>query len=209
MKKYSNNLDSIERLSFHNMLNKDDKNKGINNRLKSSILVNNKEKFDDQNNTINLLNDEILSLKKKVSITYKKEEELKKVKIELELLQKTASECNILKNENKLLKDKINNLEIINNEVNPDKDEMIKLKKENNLLKRNIIILKNRLSDIEESQNPSEKVLINIDKLKKIIDNKLNIKNELIFNSLVQRYNISDNKCIDKKLFNKIILELI
>ena len=209
MKKYSNNMDAIERLSFNNLLNKDYKNKGINNRLKSNILVNNKEKFDDQNNTINVLNDEILSLKKKVNISYKKEEELKKVKIELESLQIIASECNILKNENKLLKDKINSLEIINNEVNPDKDEMIKLKKENNLLKRNIIILKNRLSDIEDSQNSDEKILINIEKFKKIIHNKLNIKNELIFNSLVQRYNIKNNKCIDKNLVNKIILELI
>lgn len=209
MKKYSNNIDTIERLSFNNMLNKDNKYKGINNRLKSNILVNNKEKFDDQNNTINSLNDEILSLKKKVNVLYKKDEELKKIKTELELSQKTASECNIFKNENKLLKDKINNLEIINTEVNPDKDEMIKLKKENNVLKRNIIILKNRISDIEESQNPSEKILINIEKFKKIIDNKLNIKNELIFNSLVQRYNITNNKCIDKKIFNKIILELI
>jgi small-conductance mechanosensitive channel len=209
MKKYSNNIDTIERLSFNNLLNKDDKYKGINNRLKSNILVNNKEKFDDQNNTINSLNDEILSLKKKVNVLYKKDEELKKIKTELELSQKIASECNILKNENKLLKDKINNLEIINTEVNPDKDEMIKLKKENNVLKRNIIILKNRISDIEESQNPSEKILINIEKFKKIIDNKLNIKNDLIFNSLVQRYNITNNKCIDKKIFNKIILELI
>lgn len=205
MKKYNN----IERLSFHNVLNKDNKNKLINNRLNSNILVNSKDNFDDQNKMINSLNDEILSLKKKLTITYKIQEELKKVKKELELSQKIASECDLLKKENKLLKEKINNLEIINNEENPDKNEMIKLKKENNLLKKNIIILKNRLSDIEDSQDPSEKVLINIDKFKKIIDNKLNIKNELIFNSLVQRYNITDNKFIDKKLFNKIIIELI
>ena len=88
-------------------------------------------------------------------------------------------------------------------------EDLVNIRNENNLLKKNIIILKNRLSELETYNYPSEKVTINIHKLKDIINKKLNVKNELLFNEIIKRYKVIHNGKIDKKIIEKIIHELI
>ena len=88
-------------------------------------------------------------------------------------------------------------------------EDLVNIRNQNNLLKKNIIILKNRLSELETYNYPSEKVTINIHKLKDIINKKLNVKNELLFNEIIKRYKVIHNGKIDKKIIEKIIHELI
>ena len=214
MKRYSNSIEDPERLSFKNLLNKE-KGRDNNNRLQSSILVNSKDSFDDNNKLINLLNEEILNLKKKADLLYQRERDIREMKKELETLNdsntKLQTKCSFLEKHNDRLEKKVKDLEEINSKIeNIDiYDDYVNIKNENNLLKKNIIILKNRLSELENYNCPSEKVTINIHKLKDIINKKLNIKNELLFNEIIRRYKVINNGKIDKKIIEKIIHELI
>ena len=214
MKRYSNSIENPERLSFKNLLNKE-KGRDNNNRLQSSILVNSKDSFDDNNKLINLLNEEILNLKKKADLLYQRDKDIREMKKELETLNdsntKLQTKCSFLEKHNDRLENKVKDLDEINSNIeNIDiYDDYVNIKNENNLLKKNIIILKNRLSELENYNNPSEKVTINIHKLKDIINKKLNIKNELLFNEIIRRYKVINNGKIDKKIIEKIIHELI
>jgi hypothetical protein len=216
MKRYSNSIDSPERLSFQNLLNKEKKNTGNNNnRLQSSILVNSKDSFDDNNKLINSLNEEILGLKKKADLLYKRDKDIKELKKECETLNesntKLQTKCSFLEKHNDRLEKKVKDLEDMNSNIeNIDiYEDLVNIRNENNLLKKNIIILKNRLSELETYNYPSEKVTINIHKLKDIINKKLNVKNELLFNEIIKRYKVIHNGKIDKKIIEKIIHELI
>lgn len=214
MKRYSNSIEDPERLSFKNLLNKEN-GRNNNNRLQSSILVNSKDSFDDNNKLINLLNEEILNLKKKADLLYQRDKDIREMKKELETLNdsntKLQTKCSFLEKHNDRLEKKVKDLDEINSNIeNIDiYDDYVNIKNENNLLKKNIIILKNRLSELENYNNPSEKVTINIHKLKDIINKKLNIKNELLFNEIIRRYKVINNGKIDKKIIEKIIHELI
>jgi hypothetical protein len=216
MKRYSNSIESPERLSFQNLLNKEKKNTGNNNnRLQSSILVNSKDSFDDNNKLINSLNEEILGLKKKADLLYKRDKDIKELKKECETLNesntKLQTKCSFLEKHNDRLEKKVKDLEDMNSNIeNIDiYGDLVNIRNENNLLKKNIIILKNRLSELETYNCPSEKVTINIHKLKDIINKKLNVKNELLFNEIIKRYKVIHNGKIDKKIIEKIIHELI
>lgn len=215
MKRYSNSIESPERLSFQNLLNKDKKNTGNNNRLQSSILVNSKDSFDENNKLINSLNEEILGLKKKADLLYKRDKDIKELKKECETLNesntKLQTKCSFLEKHNDRLEKKVKDLEDMNSNIeNIDiYEDLVNIRNENNLLKKNIIILKNRLSELETYNYPSEKVTINIHKLKDIINKKLNVKNELLFNEIIKRYKVIHNGKIDKKIIEKIIHELI
>lgn len=216
MKRYSNSIESPERLSFQNLLNKEKKNTGNNNnRLQSSILVNSKDSFDDNNKLINSLNEEILGLKKKADLLYKRDKDIKELKKECETLNesntKLQTKCSFLEKHNDRLEKKVKDLEDMNSNIeNIDiYEDLVNIRNENNLLKKNIIILKNRLSELETYNYPSEKVTINIHKLKDIINKKLNVKNELLFNEIIKRYKVIHNGKIDKKIIEKIIHELI
>lgn len=215
MKRYSNSIESPERLSFQNLLNKEKKNTGNNNRLQSSILVNSKDSFDENNKLINSLNEEILGLKKKADLLYKRDKDIKELKKECETLNesntKLQTKCSFLEKHNDRLEKKVKDLEDMNSNIeNIDiYEELVNIRNENNLLKKNIIILKNRLSELETYNYPSEKVTINIHKLKDIINKKLNVKNELLFNEIIKRYKVIHNGKIDKKIIEKIIHELI
>lgn len=215
MKRYSNSIESPERLSFQNLLNKDKKNTGNNNRLQSSILVNSKDSFDENNKLINSLNEEILGLKKKADLLYKRDKDIKELKKECETLNesktKLQTKCSFLEKHNDRLETKVKDLEDMNSNIeNIDiYEELVNIRNENNLLKKNIIILKNRLSELETYNSSSEKVTVNIHKLKDIINKKLNVKNELLFNEIIKRYKVIHNGKIDKKIIEKIIHELI
>ena len=148
MKRYSNSIENPERLSFKNLLNKENGRNNNNNRLQSSILVNSKDSFDDNNKLINLLNEEILNLKKKADLLYQRERDIREMKKELETLNdsntKLQTKCSFLEKHNDRLEKKVKDLEEINSKIeNIDiYDDYVNIKNENNLLKKNIIILK-------------------------------------------------------------------
>ena len=217
MRRYSNDVTT---LSFNDLVKNEEKEKNKYNRLESNIYLNKRESYDDSNKLINSLNEELLSLKRKMKFVYEKDEEIQKLKNKVNELQSnninSQDKCqteNItlkfslssLEEKNKEYLNRIN--ELISNE-NKEVELLNKLKKDNSLLKRELNLLKKR-EDFDVEVKVKEKVKVDIQKLKRILSKKLENKREDKINRLLKEYNIVDKKEIDKNIIEKLIKETI
>ena len=84
MRRYSNDVTT---LSFNDLVKNEEKEKNKYNRLESNIYLNKRESYDDSNKLINSLNEELLSLKRKMKFVYEKDEEIQKLKNKVNELQ--------------------------------------------------------------------------------------------------------------------------
>jgi len=209
MRRYSN---EVTTLSFNDIINNDknnDKNKY--NRLESNIYLNKRESYDDSNKLINSLNEEILSLKRKMKFVFEKDKEIEKLKIKInELERENANSDSKYKNENTALKITNASLEEKNKQYLDQISELLShenkeielldsLKKENSLLKRELNIIKKN----------NNKVKVDINKLKEVLNQKLKNKRDDKVEQLLKEYNITDQKLIDKNIIQKLIKDII
>ena len=217
MRRYSNDVTT---LSFNDLVKNEEKEKNKYNRLESNIYLNKRESYDDSNKLINSLNEELLSLKRKMKFVYEKDEEIQKLKNKINELQSnninSQDKCqteNItlrfslssLEEKNKEYLNRIN--ELISSE-NKEVELLNELKKDNSLLKRELNLLKKR-EDFDVEVKVKEKVKVDIQKLKRILSKKLENKREDKINRLLKEYNIVDKKEIDKNIIEKLIKETI
>ena len=217
MRRYSNDVTT---LSFNDLVKNEEKEKNKYNRLESNIYLNKRESYDDSNKLINSLNEELLSLKRKMKFVYEKDEEIQKLKNKVNELQSnninSQDKCqteNItlrfslssLEEKNKEYLNRIN--ELISSE-NKEVELLNELKKDNSLLKRELNLLKKR-EDFDVEVKVKEKVKVDIQKLKRILSKKLENKREDKINRLLKEYNIVDKKEIDKNIIEKLIKETI
>ena len=107
----------VTRIGWQDLIkDKLDKNDGYK-RLESNILVNKRESYDDSNKLINSLNEEILSLKRKMKFVYEKDEEIQKLKNNINKLEReNMNSDNKYKTENIALKLTLSSLEEKNRE---------------------------------------------------------------------------------------------
>ena len=140
MIQYSNtNINNdLTRIGWKDIIKKENPTGDNSNRLISNISVNKKESFDDQNKTINSLNEQILDLKRKMTFVTEKDKEIQQLK----------DKNKELKDENVSLNQQIkdNNLKL-----NNMSDELKELQKENSLLRRELHQLKNKDIEVEEN----------------------------------------------------------
>ena len=216
----TNHKDDVTRIGWKDLIKeKSDKNDGYE-RLQNNIYLNKKESYDDSNKLINSLNEELLSLKRKMKFVYEKDEEIQKLKNKINELQSnninSQDKCqteNItlrfslssLEEKNKEYLNRIN--ELISSE-NKEVELLNELKKDNSLLKRELNLLKKR-EDFDVEVKVKEKVKVDIQKLKRILSKKLENKREDKINRLLKEYNIVDKKEIDKNIIEKLIKETI
>ena len=209
MIQYSNtNINNdLTRIGWKDAIKKEKPTGDNSNRLISNISVNKKESFDDQNKTINSLNEQILDLKRKMTFVTEKDKEIQQLK----------DKNKELKNENAILDQQIkdNNLKLNdNNELN---DEIKELQKENSLLRRELHQLKNKKEEIDVEETIDfdvevkvvEKVKVDINKLKQLIHSKLKNKQDKKVNELLNKHNITNNKEVDKDIISSLIKSLI
>ena len=210
----------VTRIGWQDLIkDKLDKNDGYK-RLESNILVNKRESYDDSNKLINSLNEEILSLKRKMKFVYEKDEEIQKLKNKVnELQSNNINSQDKCQTENITLKFSLSSLEEKNKEYlnrinelisseNKEVELLNELKKDNSLLKRELNLLKKR-EDFDVEVKVKEKVKVDIQKLKRILSKKLENKREDKINRLLKEYNIVDKKEIDKNIIEKLIKETI
>jgi len=180
-------------------------NSNNNNDYSPNIFIEKKETFEGTNNTINTLNEEIVKLKRKLSVLYDKEKEIDILKDEI----KTIKKENNTEDMNKLI---INRLESENKKYKNNNDELtskiIMLEnKSKSLEKKNIILLekisKNILLNNKNTDNI--KVKVDVNKLKELLNKKLEIKNDNLIHNLIKKHGITDNQEIDKKIISNII----
>ncbi len=176
-----------------------------NNDYSPNIFVEKKETFEGTNNTINILNEEIVKLKRRLSVLYDKEKEIDILKDEI----KTIKKENNTEDMNKLI---INRLETENRKYKINNDELtneniILETKSSSLEKKNNILLDKISNNIlmNDKNTDNIKVKVDINRLKELLNRKLLIKNDSLINNLIQKHGISDNQEIDKRIISNII----
>ena len=237
VKKYSNeniflnSMNDLTRSAYSNNTKANDLDNKPINRFDTDILLNSKESFDSNNQKLNSLQEEILSLKRKLSIIPEKDEEIQSLKCEIEKLNDQndinsalSSEVNKLKLDNQGLRDNYDRLQLenMNNQ---------KLQQENNMLKKKIIDLNKKIKsekneeefsdseiadimteDYEEDKleiNDIEKIQINVPQLKQILSNRLKSYHEKHIDNLINLYNLKGKESIEKETMEKLLLEAI
>ena len=180
-------------------------NNNNNNDYSPNIFVEKKETFEGTNNTINILNEEIVKLKRRLSVLYDKEKEIDILKDEI----KTIKKENNTEDMNKLI---INRLETENRKYKINNDELtneniILETKSSSLEKKNNILLDKISNNIlmNDKNTDNIKVKVDINRLKELLNRKLLIKNDSLINNLIQKHGISDNQEIDKRIISNII----
>jgi len=234
IKKYSNeniflnSINDLTRSAYSNNTKAGDLDNKPVNRFDTDILLNSKESFDSNNQKLNSLQEEILSLKRKLSIITEKDEEIQSLKCDIEKLNdqnkinsSLSAEVNKLKGENIQLRDDYDRLQLENMNIQS-------LQQENDMLKNKIVDLHKQLKkeevseeiDIEEimtedyskgmnKETNKETIQINIIELKQILSNRLKSYHEKHIDNLIDTYNLQNKNSIEKETMEKILLEAI
>lgn len=237
IKKYSNeniflnSLNDLTRSAYSNNTKANSFDNKPVNRFDTDILLNSKESFESNNSRLNSLQEEILSLKRKLNVIPEKDEKIQEQKCEIEKLNdqitlnsSIQSQLQKLKSENKTLRDNYDRLQLENMNNN-------KLKQENDMLKKKIIELNSQLkkkeiedefseSDIQDimtedyednlDNSPNkEKIEINIVQLKNVLSNRLKSYHDKHIENLIDTYNLRGKTQIDKEIMEKLLLEAI
>ena len=222
LKKYSNeniflnSMNDLTRSAYSNNTKASELDNKPVNRFDTDILLNSKESFENNNNRINSLQEEILSLKRKLNIIPEKDEKIQEQKCEIEKLNdqiilnsSIQSELEKLKSENKTLRDNYDRLQLENMNNN-------KLKQENDMLKQKIIQLHSQLkkqeiednfseSDIQDIMTEDYEENLEIETYKENKENKEN--KEKIEINIIQLKNVLSNRL--KSYHDKHIEKLI
>lgn len=240
IKKYSNeniflnSLNDLTRSAYSNNTKANSLDNKPVNRFDTDILLNSKESFESNNSRLNSLQEEILSLKRKLNVIPEKDEKIQEQKCEIEKLNdqitlnsSIQSELQKLKSENKTLRDNYDRLQLENMNNN-------KLKQENDMLKKKIIELNSQLkkkeiedefseSDIQDimtedyednldnssNKEKVEKIEINIVQLKNVLSNRLKSYHDKHIENLIDTYDLRGKTQIDKEIMEKLLLEAI
>ena len=230
---------TYEELIKKDMNGNNDKNNNYE-RLQNNILLNKRESYADSNKIINDLNEELLSLKRKMKFVFERDKEIEQLKMKINEYErgersndsKSINENIALKQINETLntknkeylsqiesslfedkktdtniqkyKDKINDLKLVNND----------LMKENSILKKKIYLkddFDNDLDTINFDIKPKieEKIVVDIERLKSIIDSKLKQKNTDKIEDTFKKYGIRDKKSVNREKINTLLKEIM
>jgi len=242
MKKYSNDnifLNSSNDIirnayhSNHSNLSIDKPPQNISQRNHdTNIFLNQKEEFNTNNNRINDLNSEILSLKSKLKFVYEKDEEIKKHKMTIEKLKKDVQTMSSLSHKISSLETTIQNLIDERDTLKLSLTSFDKLKQENKYLKTQLHSSDSKLpdknsNDISDkisddisdkisdeisdkiSDEISDEITIDISQLKSILCNRLKDFHEKHIDNLILQYDIQHKTTIPKNIIEKLLLEAI
>lgn len=181
-----------DRLSWKDLVQKD--NNPLNNNLLPNVAINNKQSFDEGNTTINRLNEEILELKRKTQYVDIKDRQISKLESQVESL----------KSENQT-----KNNEIIELKKQLDTFQDLSLNIDTNELEQENIMLKNKLKKLNNNRYKEQRIILNIERVKKIIEIKSGYRQDDKVNFVLNKYKLKNNDYIDRSLLSKIIQEIL
>ena len=208
MKRYANDID---RPTWANNNKEFDIQKSLDERFSLDLMVKKKDRFEDNNKIINDLNEEIATLKKKMTFVFEKDEEIMKLK------QKIIEFNNLLsnaENDNKKLVKTQKELDILRKKIQSDQINLMKLEKletENSFMKKQLIDMHSKLnsssteSEIDIDDEKEETIHINIDKLKVILNDKIKHIHDKRVDELLNKYDIKDNTNIETKKVKEML----
>ena len=241
-------------ITYEDLIKKDtngnnDKNNNYE-RLQNNILLNKRESYADSNKIINDLNEELLSLKRKMKFVFERDKEIERLKLKINEYErgersndsKSINENIALKQINETLNTKNmeylsqieaslfedkkmdTNIQKYKDEINDFKSIKDELMKENSILKRQIkkqnkqeinhnidTDFDNDLDTIHFDIKPKidEKIIVDIERLKSIIDSKLKQKNMDKIDDIFKKYGIQNRKSVNRESINLILKEIM
>jgi len=195
-------------------------------RFQTDILINGKTHYEETNTIIKSLEEEIVSMKHKLSFVYEKDEEINKLKAlvndikkDNKGLQKSSQESIKLRMENKQLKDQLDLVSMNSNQTD-------KLVSENRLLKvklkeltkdegksiTDITDLSTILSDSDEDGDEDieeEMMDVNIPRLRAVLLSRLKDKQTEHIDNLINSYDLKKKNKVKKSILEKMLEEAI
>ena len=180
-------------------------NSSMTNRFETETFINHKESFENNNSRINNLNEEIRELKFKCREIHEKDEKIQTLHKECENLKNKLNDYEKCKEENIFLKKEQQNFK---NEIKTLKTKIIDL--ENNLNQETENNNdKKKIDKKKIDKNKDDKIDINVDKIKKILSNRLKDTHEKHIDDLIKEYNLNDCKRIDKCIMEELLYKAI
>jgi len=191
-------------------------------RFQTDIQLNGKTKFEESNTIIKSLEEEIVSMKHKLSFVYEKDKEIGKLKEtinelkkENKELQEYSGECMKLRLENKGLQEQQDIISLQTNKSN-------KVESENKLLRNKIKELtkdETTITDITDFISESDDEVIeeineelmdvNIPHLRSVLFKRLRDKQTQHIDNLIDTYNLRKKNKVKKSILEKMLEEAI
>lgn len=145
-------------LTYKDLIKGEDQKNDKYERLQTTSYINTRESYDDSNKIINGLNEEILSLKRKMKFVFEKDKEIEKLKYKINELENVGKNMDSkYLNENIALKQLNESLTIKNKEyLDQIEASLFDERKENNniqIYRDEIIDLKDIISDLTKSNS--------------------------------------------------------
>ena len=211
-KKNDSSVLSQDLLPLHNK--KDD-------RFQTDIQLNGKTRFEESNTIIKSLEEEIVSMKHKLSFVYEKDSEIGKLKEIVNELKKenkellsSSNECVKLRLEVKQFKDQVefqglqkNNNDKLMKENKLMKDKLHELTKEGD---SGIIDITDFTDIISDSEEDKEELMdVNVPHLRSVLFQRLRDKQAHHIESLINSYNLKQKNKIKKSVLEKMLEQAI
>ena len=206
MRRYSNDVTT---LSFNDLVKNEENEKNKYNRLESNIYLNKRESYDDSNKLINSLNEELLSLKRKMKFVFEKDKEIEKLKYKITELENIGknSDSKYL-NENIALKQLNESLNIKNKEyLDQIEASLFSERQENDIIKKyenEILSLKDIIADLNK-ENAILKRKWNKDKNEYKDKNDIDLDDDLDTINFDVEPKLQEKIYIDIEKFKKIL----
>ena len=193
-------------------------------RFKQNQLINGKTQFEQSNTIIKSLEEEIVTMKHKLSFIYEKDEEISKLKDENMKYKKEISELKVsseesikLRLENNQLNDlisenrkQLNHLVTENTELKQQNSKLSKqLESSSNLLKlteTDETTITNKVEEIEEIE---ELLDVNVHHLRNVLFTRLKEKQMHHIEGLINSYGLKRTNKIKKSIMEKMLEEAI
>jgi len=211
-----NDTNDLTRMAYQNKSNDIPiRNNSIIDRNESNSFINHKESFETNNKRINSLNDDIRELKEKVKLVYEKDEKIQSQKKEIDTLTLELERINSFQNKNKILIDENISLKTELDFFKIEISDHQKILDENILLKKKLIEIKKNDSEIESEEiietegYKSEKIKIDLPKIKSVLYTRLKTYHEKHIDNLMNQYDLENKKELDKQTMEKLLLEAI
>ena len=172
--------------------------------LLPNVEINNKQSFDEKNNTINRLNEDILKLKRKTQFVDEKDKKIEKLELQVKELKKDLQSKN---KEFKELYNQLNTLNDLNLTSNTNDLEL-----ENDMLKQEIEKLKRDNStniDFDYKVKVENSIILNTERIKNIINSKSGYSQDDKVDMILKRYKLKNKDIINRTFLSKIINDIL
>ena len=222
MKKYSNEnifLNSVNDLT-RQAYQSDHRNEPLNNsplvsRFENDVFITKKESFETNNSKINDLNDEVIELKSKLRLLTEKDDKI--FELEGEIKQIDGEKSELIKTIDRLKGFESENIRLKNENDGYQSDlmNMESIQQRNELLTKKLLELATAKDEVEkeividEEIKTEDQIKVDIEKIKKILNNRLKSYHEEHIQKLMVEYELEEKEYITKSdmtaLLNKAI----